>query len=109
MVKLIPTKEQWRSWSLPSKYAAIGLVLGVVSIALAAWPSTEPRPTVGNDSVVIGNVPHSVGDRSVFVATDANRNVMLNRPMAVGTNAYAGPGSIAIGSGAGNNMRPTDK
>ena len=56
---------------------------------------------VGVDSVVIGNVSGSVGDGSVVItATDARGNVILNQPMAVGRNAYAGPNSIAIGANA---------
>ncbi len=58
---------------------------------------------VGNDTVVIGNVPSNteVGDGSVVIgATDSNGNTILNTPMAIGRNANAGPGSIAIGAGA---------
>lgn len=31
---MIPTKKQWSNWSLPSKYAAIGILLGVVTLAV---------------------------------------------------------------------------
>ena len=58
---------------------------------------------IGEDSVVMGNVPSStnVGDRSVVVGTtDANGNTIHNQPMAVGYGAKAGPGSIAIGAHA---------
>jgi len=58
---------------------------------------------VGKDTVVIGNVPSNteVGDGSVVIgATDSNGNTILNTPMAIGRNASAGPGSIAIGAGA---------
>jgi hypothetical protein len=56
---------------------------------------------VGNESTVVGNVTGVVGDRCTVVgATDANGNVNLTTPMAVGYKAEAGPGSIAIGTGA---------
>ena len=56
----------------------------------------------GKDSVVIGDVSGEVGDGSVVIgATDSNGNVILNQSMAVGRNAKAGPGWIAIGAGAG--------
>ena len=58
---------------------------------------------IGNDSVVMGNVPQNleVGEGSVVIGpTDANGNTILNRPMAIGRNAQAGPTSIAIGAGA---------
>jgi hypothetical protein len=56
---------------------------------------------VGTDSVVMGRVSGKVGDRSVVIgATDDRGNVILNQSMAVGYNAHAGPGSIAIGANA---------
>ena len=60
--------------------------------------------TVGDDSVVMGNVPPGtkVGKGSVVIGPTDNRgNTILNTPMAVGRDARAGPGSIAIGAGAG--------
>jgi hypothetical protein len=58
-------------------------------------------PIVGKDSVAIGRVTAPVGDRSVVVgATDSNGNTIITNPMAVGYNAQAGPGSIAIGANA---------
>lgn len=69
----------------------------------------EPRKkiTVGKDSVVIGNVSGNVGDGSVVIGpTDTFGNVTLNQSMAIGKNAYASEGSIAIGAnaGAGNEL-----
>ncbi len=29
---MIPTKAQWRKWSLPSKYSAIGIFIGIISL-----------------------------------------------------------------------------
>ena len=65
---------------------------------------------VGKDSVVMGNVSpdSSVGDRSVVVgATDERGNTILNKPMAVGHGAKAGPDSIAIGAQASAGAAPT--
>ena len=60
------------------------------------------KKKIGKDSVVIGNVNADVGDGSVVIgATDQYGNVILNQPMAIGRNAKAGPGSIAIGTNAG--------
>ncbi len=62
----------------------------------------ERRLNVGDDSVVMGNVAGTVGSRSVVIGPTDNRgNTILNQPMAVGNNAHAGPGSIAIGANAG--------
>lgn len=67
----------------------------------------EKKITVGKDSVVIGNVYGNIGDGSVVIgATDVFGNVILNQSMAIGKNAYASEGSIAIGvnAGAGNEL-----
>ena len=62
----------------------------------------EKKLNVGKDSVVIGNVEGNVGDGSVVIyPTDERGNVILNKSMAIGRNAHAGPDSIAIGAGAG--------
>lgn len=34
---MIPTKKQWTSWSLPSKYAAIGILLGVLGLVFYSY------------------------------------------------------------------------
>ena len=55
------------------------------------------------DSVVMGNVSSNleVGEGCVIIgATDECGNTIINRPMAAGRNAQAGPNLIAIGSGA---------
>ncbi|GAB2191579.1 hypothetical protein MAH1_31870 [Sessilibacter sp. MAH1] len=41
---MIPSKYQWKKWSLPSKYSAIGLLLAFVSMGVAIYdhlPSLE--------------------------------------------------------------------
>ncbi len=74
-------------------------------------PAPTPSLDVGDESVVVGRVaPNTrVGNRSTIVgATDDRGRTILNTPMAIGRGAYAGPGSIAIGTGAGAGARPTD-
>ena len=57
---------------------------------------------VGKDAVVYGDVSGDIGDGSVVVGpTDSNHNTIINQSMALGRNAKAGPGSIAIGANAG--------
>lgn len=64
--------------------------------------NSDKKINVGKDSVVIGNVSGNVGDGSVVIgSTDANGNVILNQSMAIGKNAFASEGSIAIGANAG--------
>lgn len=45
MLHLIPTRAQWRGWSLPSKLTCIGAYLGVLSISLAVAFFLWPRPS----------------------------------------------------------------
>jgi hypothetical protein len=60
------------------------------------------NPTVGNDSVVMGDYNGNVGDRSVVIRPpQGSTNVMLNQPGAYGYRACAGPGSLAVGAYAG--------
>lgn len=68
------------------------------------FSSRGGRMKIGKDSVVMGNVPADleVGEGCVIIgATDNRGNCIINQPMAVGRNAHAEPGSIAIGAGAG--------
>jgi len=57
---------------------------------------------IGEDAVVMGNVSDTnIGNGAVVIGPDNQGNINLTTPMAVGRNAYAGPGSIAIGANAG--------
>jgi hypothetical protein len=65
--------------------------------------------SVGNDSVVIGRVAPqtSVGEGSVIIGpTDSNGNTVISGSMAIGHNASAGEGAIAIGAGAVAGITP---
>ena len=65
---------------------------------------SEKKMIVGKDSVVIGYVSGLVGDHSVAIGPTDNRGSSnITTPMAVGSNAHAGPGSIAIGANANSN------
>jgi len=37
-MKLIPTKKQWKGWTLPSKLTAIGTLLSAIALLPAAKP-----------------------------------------------------------------------
>jgi tetratricopeptide (TPR) repeat protein len=45
-MKLIPNKTQWGKWSLPSKYAAIALIIGVIGIIITIifWYNPKESP-----------------------------------------------------------------
>jgi hypothetical protein len=46
---MIPSKSQWNSWSLPSKYTAIGLVVGLLSLLIGVFyplGSTQDGPKI---------------------------------------------------------------
>jgi hypothetical protein len=99
--------------SAPKVIAAAGKnsrtlsALGILAVCVVAVAYFHTHPgisqTVGNDSVVMGQVSPSarVGDRSVVIgATDAHGNTIL-APMVVGHNAHGGPNSVVIGADAG--------
>jgi hypothetical protein len=62
----------------------------------------KDTPSMGDDNTIIGNVnPGKMGNGNTIIGpTDEKGNVILNQSMAVGRNAKAGEGSIAIGAGA---------
>jgi hypothetical protein len=63
-------------------------------------------PSVGTESVVIGEVNRNVGDRSVVIgATDDQHNTRLQQGV-YGYGSCAGPGSLTVGAYAGAGCRP---
>jgi len=40
---MLPTWQQWKKWSLPSKYGLIGLVLGILGLCPFLWQLVEPK------------------------------------------------------------------
>lgn len=53
-MSLWPSKKQWKSWSLPSKYAAIGVLVAIVGIALTvllSYLSSDANTTVIGDNI----------------------------------------------------------
>lgn len=63
MFHLIPTKAQWREWSLPSKLTCIGAYLGALSLAVtvmfSVWP-VLPKAQRANAEVRRDSVEESV-------------------------------------------------
>lgn len=95
----------------------LGVICGAISLFsipygfhLKSVDGNKKKLNVGNESVAMGDVSGNVGNGSVVIgATDSKGNTILNQPMAVGKNAYAGPGSIAIGANAGAGANPQKK
>ena len=58
---LLPTKEQWTNWSLPSKLTAIGTYIGVFSIifAIVTWltQNSETSLLTISGSVLLDDAP----------------------------------------------------
>ena len=60
---------------------------------------------IGNNNTFVGNhLPESLSagnGNTIVTLADASGNTILDKQMAIGLNAQAGPNSIAIGAGAG--------
>ncbi len=41
LMKLIPTKKQWKNWSLPSKLTTIGALAGILSLMTSLFPQSN--------------------------------------------------------------------
>jgi hypothetical protein len=49
--RVLPTRRQWQSWTLPSQYSAVSVVLGGVGVVIGLaslwgmfWPRNLPDP-----------------------------------------------------------------
>lgn len=51
MSRLIPSKAQWRSWSLPSKLTAAGAAIGAIALSFAIFEYLVPSPFLERQSV----------------------------------------------------------
>lgn len=97
-------------WAGPVLYVSLAVCALCVLAApfVVFWGVKKQRKQamkVGKGSVVMGQVPPDaeIGEGCTIVGpTDQFGNTILNTPMAVGKGAYAGPGGIAIGTGAGS-------
>jgi hypothetical protein len=48
---MLPSREQWRKWSLPSKYSLVGLALGILGLGIGIvplLPNTKTAPLVNS-------------------------------------------------------------
>jgi hypothetical protein len=101
------TAQQWIRHNRQQNGAMLGLavilaLLTVAVVALLRPPPAKADLKVGKDAVVYGNFRSvEAADGAVVVGpTGTNGRTELMQPMALGRDAQAGPGSVAIGSGA---------
>lgn len=52
-MRILPSKRQWRNWSLPSKLTAIGTALAVISIIISLAVIVVPRATRAYQAEVV--------------------------------------------------------
>lgn len=68
---MLPSIKQWKNWSLPSKYTAIGLVIGVISLALGVTQLTpdtrEEFTTLSGKYVMTSLGEHEINYGANFV------------------------------------------
>lgn len=81
-MRLIPTRDQWKYWQLPSRLTAIGVVVGLVSIAITVVLSfrsggcsvQQPVATTSGDVSPSINVPGDGNTITVGVTTQPQTN-----------------------------------
>jgi hypothetical protein len=120
MPTLIPTKVQWRKWSLPSKLTCVGAYLAILGILLSVVLSLWPASSTHNDDETYK--AHSRGNQmaqtavyspnTVQIVGDKLGNVTINNA----SNIYTAPVTINASNNAFNcpvnlniNLSPDDK
>ena len=53
---MLPTRKQWKKWSLPSKYTALGLLIAVVCLGFAIYSSVQPKSKSDGIEVISGEI-----------------------------------------------------
>jgi hypothetical protein len=103
MLPLVPTRHQWKRWSLPSKLTCVGTYLALLSIILFfAWPSHSQKspPPKGGSVSVTGQL--RAGDGAQTRGGDANVTAGDGFNGASGGDVVIGPGEYRAGdAGAG--------
>ena len=51
---MIPTKSQWKNWSLPSKYSGFGVLIGLISLFLGGYALVPSEIPTDKLSIVKG-------------------------------------------------------
>jgi hypothetical protein len=78
MFSLVPTKEQWKKWSSPSKWTYIGAIVGiialVVTIVLSLWPARPQPGKLTKQSIT--DSPNSINT----IGQTGGSNVLINNP-----------------------------
>jgi len=100
-MSLIPKKQQWKRWALPSKYAAISLIIGLVSVGIYFIPFNQLFFKSHNSKSSINDVGVSVKPESLGIkkaqSHSGNLKKINNRsPKTNIVTSTSGPYSPAI-------------
>jgi len=63
---MIPSKKKWQNWSLPSKYIALGIVIGIVGIIIALIALVLDSNTKETDSIHMPSGTFIEGDSQTY-------------------------------------------
>ena len=63
---MIPSKKKWQNWSLPSKYTALGIVIGIVGIIIALIALVLDSNTKETDGIHMPSGTFIVGDLPTY-------------------------------------------
>ena len=72
-MRLIPSRAQWRRWSLPAKASYLGVIIGLISFVAVFWP----RATKDNN-----------GGRAISSAPIIQTTTGPNSPAVAGTGGH---------------------
>jgi hypothetical protein len=77
---LIPTREQWQKWTLPSKWTVVGACASIVGIPLAIFLSCHQKTTDKNAVQVDIKGSSAVSVQAPLNSTDSISQNMTNSP-----------------------------
>jgi len=81
-MKLIPTRTQWKDWTLPSKLTAIGTLVGIIGVLLYFVPNGQNHQSVQSTHITtksVGPFSPAITASGSNSAVSVTYNVSLNK------------------------------
>lgn len=104
---LLPTTYQYSRWSMPSKYAFWGLLIGLVALALTIEGRANPAPNIDQirgavnislgpllqktQILSFGEIEKLIGNSAISLRPSGGSEKLTNDELAAGFEKYVGP------------------